>query len=356
MLKQISPAVGSARRLGIVVLAAAVLAACAFVPDSTGPARQLGDSSNPTGPNSAKPDPTNGEQRVAGARSDNSLTGFPALSSVPSELPSHSTEAVRRRREQDLLDDRQSAVYSNEPLAGTTPAAAPSLGVPQKPGLAPVPPNQAQTMGDGPVIEGTTVVSSRGSQVEELPPAFPDGEPRGYGNVAAGQPAYNAPYLSDAPGYLSRLSGQTGYQAQYHSQPYAANSPGVTGSYFNGRTMLPSGRLIAVLYFDNGSAVIDEDGQAVLRDIASFYGQTGGSVMVVGHSSSRTLQTSVAEHQEVNYRISLARAKAVAAALVAQGVPQELLSTEARADTSPVFHEFMPTGEAGNRRVEVYLN
>jgi flagellar motor protein MotB len=28
---------------------------------------------------------------------------------------------------------------------------------------------------------------------------------------------------------------------------------------------------------------------------------------------------------------------------------------EARADNQPVFHEFMPTGEAGNRRAEIYL-
>jgi flagellar motor protein MotB len=37
------------------------------------------------------------------------------------------------------------------------------------------------------------------------------------------------------------------------------------------------------------------------------------------------------------------------------GVDPALVTTEARSDSEPVYFEFMPTGEAGNRRVEIYL-
>ena len=37
------------------------------------------------------------------------------------------------------------------------------------------------------------------------------------------------------------------------------------------------------------------------------------------------------------------------------GAPSGSVRTEARADAQPVYHEFMPTGESGNRRAEIFL-
>jgi flagellar motor protein MotB len=37
------------------------------------------------------------------------------------------------------------------------------------------------------------------------------------------------------------------------------------------------------------------------------------------------------------------------------GVERADIQVEARGDRDPVYHEFMPTGEAGNRRAEVFV-
>ena len=38
------------------------------------------------------------------------------------------------------------------------------------------------------------------------------------------------------------------------------------------------------------------------------------------------------------------------------GVPQGSIGVAAEGSQAPVFYEFMPTGEAANRRVEIYLD
>jgi len=56
-----------------------------------------------------------------------------------------------------------------------------------------------------------------------------------------------------------------------------------------------------------------------------------------------------------NFETSLQRANAVTALLVRYGVARDKVAAEAKGDTQPVYHEFMPTGEAGNRRAEIFL-
>ena len=62
-----------------------------------------------------------------------------------------------------------------------------------------------------------------------------------------------------------------------------------------------------------------------------------------------------ANHEVANFEVSMERAGAVAAMLARYGVAPGAIITEARSDSTPVYHEFMPTGEAGNRRAEIYL-
>ena len=76
---------------------------------------------------------------------------------------------------------------------------------------------------------------------------------------------------------------------------------------------------------------------------------------IVGHASSRTQNTTPDEHQLANFDTSLIRAEAVQEALLDLGVPADAMQTEALGDAEPVYHEFMPSGEAGNRRVEIFL-
>jgi len=115
------------------------------------------------------------------------------------------------------------------------------------------------------------------------------------------------------------------------------------------------GQLAAIIFFGHGSADLDVRDRSVLSDIAALHRQHGGRLTVVGHASSRTQNTTPDEHQIANFDMSMVRAEAVEAELVALGVAPDVIQTDAVGDAEPVYHEFMPSGEAGNRRVEIFL-
>ena len=58
----------------------------------------------------------------------------------------------------------------------------------------------------------------------------------------------------------------------------------------------------------------------------------------------------------VNFDISFKRARAVADELIRHGVPPAKLEVIARSDSVSVYQEWMPSGEAGNRRAEVFID
>lgn len=113
--------------------------------------------------------------------------------------------------------------------------------------------------------------------------------------------------------------------------------------------------LVGVIYFAHGSANLDSRDQTVLGQVRDILRTTGGQLRIVGHASMRTSVMDPARHAIANFEISQQRAAAVANALNRQGVPDSALAIEALGAQQPVFYEFMPTGEAGNRRVEIYL-
>ncbi|MEO3429859.1 OmpA family protein [Pelagibius sp. CAU 1746] len=115
------------------------------------------------------------------------------------------------------------------------------------------------------------------------------------------------------------------------------------------------GQLAAIIFFGHGSSELDGRDRSILQDLAALQRQRGGHLRVVGHASSRTQNTTPDEHQIANFDMSLARAESVAEELLALGVPPDAVSAEALGDAEPVYHEFMPSGEAGNRRVEIFL-
>jgi outer membrane protein OmpA-like peptidoglycan-associated protein len=84
--------------------------------------------------------------------------------------------------------------------------------------------------------------------------------------------------------------------------------------------------------------------------------QLGGRLRVVGNASLHTVPMDPQRHDQVNYRMSQARANAVAKSLIAMGVPEGSIAVAAQGSQAPVFYEFMPTGEAANRRVDIFLD
>jgi outer membrane protein OmpA-like peptidoglycan-associated protein len=129
----------------------------------------------------------------------------------------------------------------------------------------------------------------------------------------------------------------TTYGQTYYGQPYGGGQP------------------VGLVYFRDGSARLSSDDRKVLKQIAEMQRTYGGVVRVVGHASMRTGSMDLARHQQANQRISEARAEAVARQLTRYGVPAAAIQTVAAGDSQPVYAEMMPTGEAANRRAEVYL-
>jgi outer membrane protein OmpA-like peptidoglycan-associated protein len=102
------------------------------------------------------------------------------------------------------------------------------------------------------------------------------------------------------------------------------------------------GQPVALIYFDEGSSTLSPDDQSVLQQIAGMQRAYGGVVHIVGHASTGTGTEST-------------RANAVAQQLISYGVPPVAIQTAAAGDSQPLFSEAMPSGEAANRRAEVYL-
>lgn len=109
-------------------------------------------------------------------------------------------------------------------------------------------------------------------------------------------------------------------------------------------------------YFADGSSVLDSEYNGNIRKIVKEAKANNATVTVYGYASSRTRNTDVVSHKMANFRVSLARAESVAAALRRAGLPASRITVEALSDTAPAYLEVMPEGERLNRRAEVYIS
>jgi len=78
-----------------------------------------------------------------------------------------------------------------------------------------------------------------------------------------------------------------------------------------------------------------------------------GGIRVVGHTDSIPVQR--ANPFASNQGLSEARARTIAALLVANGVPADMVRAEGRAATEPIADNATKEGRARNRRVEIYV-
>jgi len=112
---------------------------------------------------------------------------------------------------------------------------------------------------------------------------------------------------------------------------------------------------VATIHFANNAANLDQRDRSILGAVIQLQKERGGRVVVVGHASARTKDMDYIKHQMVNFEISMNRAGTIGTVLTKMGLPAETLEVQAVSDTQPLFLEVMPSGEAGNRRVEIYL-
>jgi hypothetical protein len=157
-----------------------------------------------------------------------------------------------------------------------------------------------------------------------------------------------------APGY---------YATEYSAGGQVAVDYGVLDGYGGGPEASTTGyygagapgQPVALIYFAHGSAALSAMDRRIIGEVAQLQKAQGGVVRIVGHASMRTGNADPESHEEANYRMSLARANAIAEALMREGLHSESVQIAAQGSADPEYYEFTPTGEAGNRRAEIYL-
>ena len=351
-----------------------LLVSCSYVPDQLNPI-DWADRANEWvkggiwADKSSEPDP---EARVGeghGRLQPGEEDPFPSLAMVPDERPSISSPEVREILAEQLIADRENAQYSPEPEAGSKPVGAiserreiPSISRPvtrQSPGAerarsevvsrSPAPPSASTSNPPSASSRRQDRVSDEFAIEPPPAPSVPDWR-------SVEQQFYS---LFQASG--GGVAGDAIPAADYHvdgRQNSAINSLApATGSVPNIDTGGPYSSIhAAVIYFGHGSASLSRQDREVLRQVAAVQKDYGGTVRVVGHASSKTKTSDLLDHKIANHETSLARARAVAEALVKLGVPVQNVFVEALSDAQPEYSEATSLGEAANRRANVFID
>ncbi len=175
----------------------------------------------------------------------------------------------------------------------------------------------------------------------------------------AGQPPFaGLPPSEGAPPTMivsSEGISTAGFGAADQAPPLA--SVAGSGIAQNRRFLAPPGGAVrvATILFGDGSSKLKARDKRILSSVYRFYRKNGGSLRIVGHASSRTRNLDMIRHKMSNFGVSRARADQVALELMRLGVKKENILIAAVSDSTPIFYEIMPSGEAGNRRTEIYL-
>ena len=259
----------------------------------------------------------------------------PSLSSVP-DRPTETTPASTRERVvEGLVADRENARYSDQTvrLQGESreAAAAPSAPSAAAPTAAATPTSAPTTAAPPPPPQiSATTGRPAGRPTSVVPPPPP--------------PPARATPLPDPIATGPRPSVQVDATAISGGQAFPIAATRVTID-----------EQVATIHFGHSSSRLDERDKQVIAQVASAQRKNDAEVVVVGHASSRTQQLDKVEHELANFRVSLARANRVAEQLIAMGVAPEKVKVEAFSSTNPLYSEAMPTGEAGNRRADIFF-
>ena len=108
------------------------------------------------------------------------------------------------------------------------------------------------------------------------------------------------------------------------------------------------------ILFGEGAWELNDAGKAVLAKAApALKSLSGQRIVVKGFTDNVPIGSELRQRIAGNVELSKARADAVAAFLVAQGVPRDLITTVGLGEASPVASNDTAAGRAKNRRVEI---
>lgn len=112
--------------------------------------------------------------------------------------------------------------------------------------------------------------------------------------------------------------------------------------------------LASGILFAEGGAELNEAGKTTLAKLApALRALTGQRVVIKGFTDILPIGPESCQRFPSNVDLSKARADAVSAYLVGQGVPAVLISTVGLGEAHPVASNDTPQGRARNRRVEI---
>ena len=315
------------------------------------PAAEQPASDQPTADPSSEPIPTpEVAEPQAEPQSDESQPAPQVAEAAPAPAPAPQAAPAQPAPSGGVV---QTAPMPAAPQQPATPVGTPQEGSQpfQPEGQLALAPGSVQTPGLGATQQAALPSSAYGPNYAALAPenygiAFPSPALPPYQAYNPAQAMYRSPYASPPTNY-----GGTNDAAPVMPGQSAMVAP-TYASY--GQTYY-GGQPVGLIYFRDASAKLSSDDRKVLKQIADLQRANGGMVRVVGHASMHTGTMDIARHQQANQRISEARANAVARQLMKYGVPREAIQAAAAGDTQPLYSEVMPSGEAANRRAEVYL-
>ncbi len=352
-----------ARRHGVtgLVLTVAIFATagCSSVPDALNPVEWYNDVVN-----LFEDEETMEAREVARTPVPGAAQRYPSLATVPPRPTGASTPEQRTVIARGLVADRRQARAAAQAMTSSPPAMTPSA-----PATAPAFPSQfAAPPIQPPAPKFASQVATAPIQPPSPMPAPAAGTspPGGTGSLVdqtyRSQLALSAPTVSTAPAGPTASPSLTGgqpaplFSAAVGTAAAAPSSalPLRPLSRFGGNGSAVSYRA-ASLFFKTGSSRISQRDRKKLREVAALQRKHDATLRIIGHASSRTRDLDPVKHQIANFRISVDRAHAVARDLLRLGVPAGKLYIGAKSDQERVFYEFMPAGETGNQRTEIYI-
>ncbi|RCK33396.1 flagellar motor protein MotB [Thalassospira xiamenensis] len=223
--------------------------------------------------------------------------------------------------------------------------------------------NAAFSASSAPASSGDPVMDQYNKRLAEGEGVFANEPTPGSGPAAQAQ-AFDYSVYSDNGSVIvdeSQLGGGGNPYLSDSAMPYAETANEVLAARLGVRsvdTLGPSvnGVQVAQIQFGHGSSNLSGSDNNVLNQVAQAWRQTGGILRIIGHASMRTANMSLEEHMAINRQVSERRASAVVSELVSLGVNPDAIFVGADGSADPRYYEGVPAGEAGNRRVEIFMD
>ena len=345
---------------GIFFVAISSIAGCSSVPDSINPVEWYKNTSNLF---SEKVD----KKLEDGMQTDKAKT----LSGKKSEVPKLSSVPKRPKLPvaKGLVPDAQKRKYA-QPIARQGEAAPlmAKQATPPARQLGQVPAVMAAQKAP-PAMPASPVTSARTAQVRPTRPntTYTSIQPKGFSLIqptpsALALPAGTLASIADDP-YTTVVISSNGVDVKSNSAVAGALVQSHNMASFSSlsapklqKAKALNGTKIATILFKTGSSGLSANDRNIIGQVVHLHQQRGGKVTVVGHASSRTRNMDPVNHKMVNYGVSVKRADRIADELRKMGMAPESIVVDARSDSMPLYYEIMPSGEAGNRRAEIYFN